>query len=115
MFSEGLNMIGDGAFECCISLTSLSLPSSLEKVGYAAFEECTGLESLEILGSETMMDEYAFDECPRLMSVKVNYTVPPTMSDDVFSNETYLSGCLYVPAGLMTSTDLFLLGVISKI
>lgn len=99
VFSEGLNMIGDGAFECCISLTSLSLPSSLEKVGYAAFEECTGLESLEILGSETMMDEYAFDECPRLMSVKVNYTVPPTMSDDVFSNETYLSGCLYVPAG----------------
>ena len=45
---EGVQSIGDSAFEDCNSLISLTLPSSLQSIGYWAFEYCNSLTSLYI-------------------------------------------------------------------
>ena len=45
---EGVQSIGDCAFEYCNSLTSLTLPSSLQSIGYRAFWGCKSLSTLYI-------------------------------------------------------------------
>ena len=45
---EGVQSIGDCAFCCCNSLTSLTLPSSLQSIEYSAFCDCISLTSLYI-------------------------------------------------------------------
>ena len=45
---EGVQSIGDSAFEYCNSLTSLTLPSSLQSIGDCAFYDCDSLSTLYI-------------------------------------------------------------------
>ena len=45
---EGVQSIGDSAFEYCNSLTSLTLPSSLQSIGQEAFDYCDSLSTLYI-------------------------------------------------------------------
>lgn len=45
---SSLQSIGDSAFEECISLTSLTLPSSLQSIGNDAFDYCNSLSTLYI-------------------------------------------------------------------
>ena len=43
---SSLQSIGNSAFKCCNSLTSLTLPSSLQSIGGGAFTGCTSLRSV---------------------------------------------------------------------
>ena len=55
--------IGDQAFDCCINLTSITLPSSVETIGHSAFRQCgSAIKSFVFLGAEgvTSIGETAF-------------------------------------------------------
>ena len=46
--NEGLEIIGECAFEDTYALTAITIPSTVTEIGYAAFSNSTGLERLSI-------------------------------------------------------------------
>ena len=60
---SSLQSIGDSAFEECISLTSLTLPSSLQSIGNDAFAWCESLTSLTLPSSLQSIGNSAFKDC----------------------------------------------------
>ena len=63
--------IGDGAFERCSGLTSVTIPDSVTSIGDDAFERCSGLTSVTIPGSVTSIGNGAFSYCKGLTSVTI--------------------------------------------
>ena len=61
-FSEGLVMIGDGAFRGCKSLKKLVTPGTLSYIGQYAFN-VTALKNARILGSHLIISDNAFKNC----------------------------------------------------
>ncbi len=63
--------IGDEAFWCCTSLTSVTIPDSVTSIGDSAFFGCTSLTSVTIPNSVTSIGRYAFSHCTSLTSVTI--------------------------------------------
>ena len=57
---EGLTHIGNGAFQICSGLTSITFPKSLEHIGPYAFSDCTGIRELYFLGDAPTFNTYCF-------------------------------------------------------
>ena len=66
---SSLNTIRRSAFERCTSLTSVHIPNSVTKIGYCAFESCTGLTSITIPNSLTKIGSCTFYDCTNLKYV----------------------------------------------
>ena len=66
---EKVVAIGDGAFNECVSLKSVTLPDSLGKIGAGAFYYCMKLEKLDIPDSVTEIGNYAFANCFALKDI----------------------------------------------
>ena len=68
------------------------------RIGDNAFWGCNGMLSVTIPNSVTSIGEQAFAECdiPEIISRIVN---PFSISADTFSDNTYSTATLYVPAG----------------
>ena len=58
--------IGDGAFEHCSGLTSVTIPNSVTEIGDYAFRGCRGLTSVTIGNSVTSIGYRAFIVCTGL-------------------------------------------------
>jgi len=69
---EGLVGVGNSAFACCPSLTSVTFPESLEYIGVSAFAECTSLKRIEIPAGVEEIAEFAFNNCLKLEEIKLN-------------------------------------------
>ena len=67
--NEGLKKIGARVFDGCISLESITLPSSVEEIGEYAFHSCIKLK--EVVCSEVLPDveSTAFNDCPILARI----------------------------------------------
>ena len=57
---SSVKRIGDEAFWCCTSLTSVKIPSSVKSIGVQAFYECKNLTSVTIPSSVTSIGNNAF-------------------------------------------------------
>ncbi|MCR5653138.1 MAG: leucine-rich repeat protein, partial [Ruminococcus sp.] len=70
------------AFSYCEQLTSVTIPSSVNTIDYSAFSNCTSLESITIPGSVTTIGGGLFDDCTGLTSVIIGsgVTVMPSFS-----------------------------------
>jgi hypothetical protein len=55
--------IGDKAFMGCMGLTSVIIPSSVNKIGSYAFKGCMGLSGISLPREVTTINEHAFDSC----------------------------------------------------
>ncbi|MBR0488626.1 MAG: leucine-rich repeat protein [Prevotella sp.] len=58
--------IGDGAFDNCSGVTSVSIPESVTSIGRYAFYNCTGLREVMIPNSVTSVGYSAFEGCTNL-------------------------------------------------
>ena len=67
--------IGDGAFDGCTGLTSVTIPNSITSIGYQTFYGCASLTSVTIPNSVTSIGEYAFSYCSGLTSVTIPNSV----------------------------------------
>ncbi len=98
---SSVTSIGDFAFYCCSSLTSVTIPNSVTSIGGYAFQGCSGLTSVTIGNSVTSIGIMAFCDCFGLTEVycyaeNVPMTVGPAFSP--ISTAT-----LHVPAASLSS------------
>lgn len=69
-FGNGLQYIGNGAFECN-AINSLILPDSVTFLGAFAFAGCTLLNSITLSKNLTNIGEKVFDSCESLQIIRV--------------------------------------------
>ncbi|MGM9734369.1 MAG: leucine-rich repeat domain-containing protein, partial [Prevotella sp.] len=75
--------IGDGAFDGCSSLTSVTIPNGVTSIGEMAFFDCTSLTSVTIPDGLTSIGENAFYYCTSLTSITIPNSVI-SIGDEVF-------------------------------
>ena len=67
--------IGDCAFECCGSLTEVTIPKSVTSIGNEAFAFCSSLTEATISEGVTSIGDYAFGYCSSLTEVTIPKSV----------------------------------------
>ena len=90
--------IGEGAFEGCSGLTSVTIPNSVKSIGFYAFYDCENLTSVTIGNSVTSIESKAFANCSSLTSITCEAITPPTIGEYAFYWVSY-SIPVYVPCG----------------
>ena len=60
--------VGYKAFKDCVNLSSVTMPTTVERIWSNAFTNCTKLTSMTIPSSVNRLDGGAFSECPSIMS-----------------------------------------------
>ena len=80
--SYSVTAIGDSAFIQCISLTSVTIPSSVTSIGSDAFAYCSGLTSITIPEGVTSIGSSAFYGCRGLNTIIVKQGNPKYDSRD---------------------------------
>jgi len=83
------------AFENCVNLTSIDIPNSVISIGNRAFYNCNKLEAVTIPNLVQSIGESAFYGCSRLIKV-INQSSTPL---EITSNVFYIKVVLCVPAG----------------
>ena len=88
---NSVTTIGDSAFECCNSLTSINIPNSVTTIGEGAFSYCESLTSIDIPNSATTIGNSAFAMCKSLTSINIPNSVT-TIEYSAFY------GCINLPS-----------------
>ena len=86
------------AFANCTSLTTVTMPNSMSNIGKEAFRNCKSLTSVTISNSVAYIGDWAFVGCNNLMTVNSEIK-EPFSCNNIFSDDTYRKGTLYVPVG----------------
>ena len=68
---EGLEYIGDGAFQSCQSLTEISIPDKVSVIGNGAFFNCTSLSSVKLSENIYEIGMAQFALCSSLKSIEI--------------------------------------------
>lgn len=91
--------IGCGAFERCTSLTSITLPSKIKAVESYAFEDCSALKSIVIPNGVKRIGLWAFKDCTSLRTI----TLPGSLED--VDAEAY-TGCTITKVNIADGSTL---------
>ena len=73
---NGIESIGDGAFEDCVNITSIKISDSVTTIGDGAFYYCIALKNITIGKSVTNIGDEAFGECSGIESITVDADNP---------------------------------------
>ena len=72
---DSVTSIGDGVFDGCTNLTSITIPEGVTTIGEGAFYQCRNLSSIKIPSSVTSIGGTAFYGCSGLTTI----TIPPNV------------------------------------
>jgi hypothetical protein len=98
-FSEGLEVIGDGAFWDCNNLRYINkLPSTLKEIGDDAFRDCSNLDSIDLPERLQVIGERAFGGCSKLTRIEIPSAHVVIKSDAFSSCDSLVS--VELPEGL---------------
>ena len=75
IINPGVTAIGDKAFWCCSSMTSVTIPNSVVRIGKAAFISCLKLETVDIPNSVVEIGSQAFQGCNSMTSVTLSNNI----------------------------------------
>ena len=96
---NSVTSIGDRAFYDCVGLTGITIPNSVTSIGNYAFSDCSNVETLYISSAIESIGNYAFRYCSNLLEIKMESKYAISVSENIFSSDTYNNACLYVPEG----------------
>lgn len=68
---DEVTSIGNYAFQDCIDLVSVSIPSSVTNIGRGAFEGCKELTEVSIPANITKIEDFTFEGCASIQSVTI--------------------------------------------
>ncbi|MBO7229613.1 MAG: leucine-rich repeat domain-containing protein, partial [Bacteroidales bacterium] len=90
-----VTVIGNGAFENCSSLTTVTIPYSVTSIGGCAFGNCSSLTSIDIPNSVTSIGGGVFYGCSSLTSVTLpnNITELNSSYNSGFVNSGFFENC----------------------
>lgn len=71
IIDKGVTSVGDGAFEDCVNLENVNLPSGLVSIGDSAFCGCAALPVIDMPDSVESIGESAFEACENLADISV--------------------------------------------
>ena len=91
--------IGAGAFYYCTGLTTVDIPNGVTTIGEGAFSKCAGLTSVTIPGSVTSIGSNAFFQCYSLTQITSGIENPFAIDNGVFPTNVYNEASLIVPSG----------------
>ncbi|MDR1115845.1 MAG: leucine-rich repeat protein [Tannerella sp.] len=97
--SEGLTGIGDYAFSGCGSMTFVTIPNGIASIGDRAFQNCISLTSFTIPNSVTSIGGGAFAGCTGLRTVEAKMVRPPSISPNTFDRVDLSKVKLIIPGG----------------
>lgn len=89
--------IGNGAFKDCASLTEITLPEGIVTIGEESFRGCSGLKDISIPRSVKSIEDNAFTGCNSNCEFHIKALVPPSISDNTFTNSYGVPYIYYVP------------------
>ena len=72
---KGVEVIGNGAFAFCNSLTIINIPNSVTTIGESAFGGCESLTNINIPNSVTTIGKSAFGWCKSLTNINISNSV----------------------------------------
>ncbi|MBQ0113576.1 MAG: leucine-rich repeat domain-containing protein [Bacteroidales bacterium] len=75
--------IGDGAFQFCNGITSVTIPNSVTSIGNYAFHYCSSLTSVAMGNSIASIGYFAFQDCSSLTSITIPNSVT-SIGDNAF-------------------------------
>ena len=101
VFSNGIESIGDYAFQNSDIYDSISFPSSLKSIGDYAFAGCECEGSLNMGGTQLVtIGEHAFDQCDKFNGTLTLPSLLTTIGDYAFQSCWRLTGALIIPASV---------------
>ncbi len=104
---ESVTSIGDGAFNSCSSLSEFNFNArNCSYMGSSSFPsliDCQQLVTVKIGSDVETIPDYAFSNCKSINSIISQSVVPPSISDNIFSDYT---ATLYVPQGCVETYKL---------
>ncbi len=103
VINEGVERIGNYAFEECKNLKTVIMPESLTEIGQGAFHSCASLESVTVPKNITILNEDVFFGCDSLKEVKITGNVTK-ISDMAFANCNQLESVV-IPASVTEIGD----------
>ncbi len=72
---DGVESIGEGAFNLCRSLEEIKIPDSVKSIGKKAFYFCDSLKKIEIPYGVKSIEENTFESCTGLTGIKIPNSV----------------------------------------
>ena len=72
---DGVQTIGDMAFDSCGLLTTARIPESVTRIGMQAFSECTNLTNITLPKRLQTIDMNAFFDCSSLLEISIPASV----------------------------------------
>ena len=98
-----VTLIGNGAFENCSSLTTVTIPYSVTSIAGCAFGNCSSLTSIDIPNSVTSIGGGVFYGCSSLTSV----TLPNNITELNYSyNSGFVNSGFFENCSSLTSIDI---------
>lgn len=92
---DGIETIGESAFEECSTLTSVTIPDSVKNIEGYAFYFCRNLKSVTFGNGVTNIGHYAFENCRSLESVKVPLSLENKIDFDDLFDDWYKPEIIY--------------------
>jgi len=92
---EGATRIGRNAFTNCHSLDSIAIPESVKHIGEMTFAGCDSLLSITLPVGITSIEKYTFFACTSLQNLTIEAMKPPTIEFKAFEKSTIKT--IYVP------------------
>ena len=86
---SSVEVLGQGAFGGCTNLKSVSIPDGVEIIGAFTFRNCTALESVDMPSSLKSIGAEAFSNCSELTSIEIPEGTE-SIGNQVFRNCTGL-------------------------
>ncbi len=101
--NEGLESIGNNAFQTCKTITDIIIPNSVKTIGKYAFGICFGLKTIKLGSGLTQIGEFAFYNCSNLLGIEIPDSVL-TIGNSAFNSCEKLS-TVKIGTGLSKISD----------